>query len=89
MTTREEIIAAAKEVDPSINDATVDFLDEDGIEKLTKFYAIAFEAGRQAERKECASYFDNASKVTDVNSRANTRHIYIAVATSIRARSTK
>ena len=49
MTTREQIIAAAKKVDPSINEETVDFNDEDGMKKLEVFYAIAFEAGRVAE----------------------------------------
>ena len=54
MTTREQIIAAARIADPSINEETVDFLDEDGMEKLERFYSIAFEACRVAEREACA-----------------------------------
>jgi len=86
MTTREQIIAAAKECFDCYEDGRGRFeysADEYGLER---FYAIAFEAGRVAEREECAAYFNNAAKITDVSSRANTRNIYTAVATAIRAR---
>lgn len=53
MTTREQIIAAAKECFDCLADGRgrTDYsADEYGIEK---FYAIAFEAGRVAEREDC------------------------------------
>jgi len=60
MTTREQIIAAAKEA--GFDDSQWDAMTYDsgpyevtmpGIE-LRRFYTIAFEAGRVAEREECA-----------------------------------
>ena len=70
MTPREKIIAAAKEVDPSINDATVDFLDEDGMKKIEHFYSIAFEAGaasRDAEIAELVAALELLSKYIAYN----------------------
>ena len=84
MTTREQIIAAAKKVDPSINEETVDFNDEDGMKKLEVFYAIAFEAGRVAEREECAKLCeDEACGGSAFNNAAS------YMSKRIRARSTK
>lgn len=83
MTTREQIIAAANIF--NAYKPAFDWYAFDN-EELEQFYAIAFEAGRVDEREECAAYFNNAAKITDVSSRANTRNIYTAVATVIRAR---
>lgn len=53
MTTHEQIIAAAKEAGISYSGKMPEVFDSQDM--LTKFYAIAFEAGRQAEREECCS----------------------------------
>ena len=72
---RDKVIAAAKKVDPSINEETVDFLDDDGMQKLEAFYTIAFEAGRIAEREACAKNVgDFARKWWSIHSATN-RHL--------------
>ena len=60
-TDREQIIAAAKEAGIKltpfvVDDEEYDFceVEMDDDENLERFYAIAFEAGRQAEREDCA-----------------------------------
>ncbi len=58
MTTREQIIAAAKECFDCYEDGRgrLEYsADEYGLER---FYSIAFEAGRVAEREECAKVCD-------------------------------
>ena len=79
-TDREQIIAAAKEVDAEINihgpDETTDRISMHP-SQLKTFYATAFEAGRVAEREECAKVCDES-------------RIYgVWFAKAIRARSTK
>lgn len=54
MTTREEVIAAAKEVDPSIDETTVDFDDEVGMKKLERFADIFFKSGAASRDAEIA-----------------------------------
>jgi len=57
MTTRKEVIAAAKEVGAQTRiyekSPGLDYYQFETAQ-LERFYAIAFEAGRQAEREECA-----------------------------------
>ena len=78
MTTREEIIAAAKEAG-----FTAYEIDITG-SYIERLYAIAYEDGRQAELEECAKVCeDNACGGSAFNSAAK----YMAKA--IRARSTK
>ena len=92
MTTREEVIAAAKEVDPSIDETTVDFDDEVGMKKLERFYAIAYESGRQAEREECAKVCEIHADGWNKNPGNNPMAGYIATsncADAIRKRNTK
>lgn len=89
---KDKIIAAAKEADPGINEQTVDFLDEDGIEKLERFYAIAFEAGRQAEREECAAICDAFASGWEKSPGINPRAGFVAssnCAVAIRTRNTR
>jgi hypothetical protein len=52
MTTREKVIAAAKEVDPSIDETTVDFDDEFGMKKLERFADIFFKSGAASRDAE-------------------------------------
>ena len=56
MTTREQIIAAAKECNAVFD--VIAYGRCDGIlfstNELDQFYAIAFEEGRKAEREDCA-----------------------------------
>ena len=58
MTTREQIIAAAKQADPGFAggpDADGTMADSIvGIDAVERFYTIAHEAGRVAEREEIA-----------------------------------
>lgn len=54
MTTREQIVAAAREADPFITDDWFDHHKEADFVEIERFYAIAFEAGRRLEREECA-----------------------------------
>ena len=51
---------------------------------LVQFYAIAFEAGRVAEREECAKVCDNLSSKWPVDD-----NMFDHCAESIRARNTK
>ncbi len=53
---RDKIIAAAKEADSGFTGDESFNLGTSlvGLEAIECFYAIAFEAGRQAEREECA-----------------------------------
>jgi len=53
MTTREHIIAAARKADPGFGSHTLGG-SVVGFDAVERFYAIAFEAGRVAEREECA-----------------------------------
>jgi len=92
MTTREQIIAAAKEVDAEINihgpDETTDRISMHP-SQLEAFYAIAHEAGRVAEREECAKVcdFEQRRNMSDYEQGGeDTANI---LAESIRARSTK
>jgi len=91
MTTRKQIVAAAKECFDCYEDGRGRFeysADEYGLER---FYAIAHEAGRVAEREDCA-------KVCDIQKTKNTDlfpyDLSLSIsanecADAIRARSTK
>ena len=62
MTTREQIISAAKQCFDCYEDGRgrLEYsADEYGLER---FYAIAFEAGRVAEREECAALCDEIAE---------------------------
>ena len=52
MTTREQIIAAALKAAPGFYMDSFDDHDEEDWARIERFYAIAFEAGRAAEREE-------------------------------------
>lgn len=95
MITREQIIAAAKEADIMlIFDSK--FGREDyasascSYPSLERFYAIAYEAGKQAEREEIANWIDS----TDCTKAPKSVAVWIAemlhtYAEAIRARRTK
>jgi len=61
MTTREQIIAAARESDPGFGSHTLGG-SVVGFDAVERFYTIAFEAGRVAEREECAKVCDEKWK---------------------------
>ncbi len=60
MTTREQIIAAAKEAGITYSGTMPEIFDSQDV--LAKFYAIAFEAGRVAEREACAALCDEIAE---------------------------
>ena len=73
MTTREEVLAAAKEAGFYVDeDGSMwehnDYVEQDGCgmqdigDKVNHLYAIAFEAGSQAEREECAKLLESSIK---------------------------
>ena len=85
MTTREQIIAAAEEAGihrrRTPEGTTEVFCWEDDVVRL---YAIAFEAGRVAEREECAKVCESLPSLWPTE-----RVIADECSSAIRARSTK
>jgi hypothetical protein len=85
---RDKVIAAAKEAGNNCDFAVhIPAWDKSTWEFMERFYAIAHEAGRVAEREECAKVCD-----TDWNGDADTYAYSEAAnecAEAIRARSTK
>jgi len=61
MTTREQIISAARESDPGFGSHTLGG-SVVGFDAVERFYTIAFEAGRVAEREECAKACDEIAE---------------------------
>jgi len=62
MTTREQIIAAAKLSEIVSANYRYDSTDEADWIDIERFYTIAFEAGRIAEREECALTVETESQ---------------------------
>ena len=90
---KDKIIAAAKEACCELRetqDGLVAYLGHTRIsDVIERLYAIAFEAGRQAEREECAKVCDMAIRPTMAGLYDREDAMCIETAEAIRARSTK
>jgi hypothetical protein len=82
---RDKVIAAASDAGFSV--AQTHWDDERLV--IERFYAIAFEAGRVAEREECAKVCEEIRVIVDGNHPWTALHVQNQCIDAIRARSTK
>ncbi len=79
MTTREQIIAAAKEAGAVLFESQGELIVHLGATRvpdmIEHLYAIAFEAGRQAEREECFSLKKDALEIFNFNQQETSQEV--------------